>query len=74
MKYFIAYKDEYGKDFNGLPWIIPESGFDDITFAKRIKQDLTKRGFIDVKVFKSKYTCLSPNTGWDYVNDNEIEK
>ena len=29
MKYFIAYKDENGKDFNGKPWLIPEDGYDD---------------------------------------------
>ena len=38
MKYFIAYKDENGKDYNGQPWLIPEDGYDDKDFAKMVKE------------------------------------
>jgi hypothetical protein len=70
MKYFVAYKDENGKDYNGQPWIIPEDGYDDKDFAKMVKNDMIKRGFKNVILFECKN--VPENVDWDFVEDNEL--
>jgi len=72
MMYFIAYKNENGKDFNGLPWIMPEGGFDDINLAINIKNDFIRRGFKDVKLFSTKNTDMFEQFDWDFVNNNLV--
>ena len=72
MKYFIAYKDEHGKDFNGQPWIMPEGGFDDIEFTKNVKNDFIRRGFKDVTLFMCNE--VPEEIDWEFVNDNAYEE
>jgi len=70
MNYLIAYKDNEGKDFYGKPWLIPDGGTEDLSFAKMIKEDFLKRGFKDVKIF----ACdeIPEEVDWDFVEDNEL--
>ena len=70
MNYLIAYKDENGKDFYGKPWLIPDGGTEDLSFAKMIKEDFLKRGFKDVKIFKCDE--IPEEVDWDFVEDNEL--
>jgi len=71
MNYYIAYKDNNGKDFNGQPWIIPEDGYDDLNFAKRITNDLINRGFVDVTLFGCNEP-LDEEVDWQFVEENKI--
>ena len=70
MNYFIAYKDQNGKDFDGQPWIMPEGGFEDIELAKLVANDFTNRGFINVTLFG----CIDipEEIDWDFVDENRI--
>lgn len=70
--YFIAYRDVNGKDFDGLPWVIPEGGFDDIKMARNVKNDFIRRGFKDVKLFLTEDTNTLDEFDWDFVNDNLV--
>lgn len=72
MTYFIAYKDVNGNDFGGLPWVIPEGGFDDIKMAKNVKNDFIRRGFKDVKLFLTKTTDIFERFDWNFINDNLV--
>ena len=69
--YFIAYKDKNGNDFHGLPWIIPEGGFDDINIAKGVKNDFINRQFKEVILFKC--NCIPEEIEWNFVKDNKID-
>lgn len=70
MNYLIAYKDNNGKDFYGKPWLIPDGGTEDLSFAKMIKEDFLKRGFKDVKIFGCNE--IPEEVDWDFVEDNEL--
>lgn len=70
--YFIAYRDVNGKDFDGIPWVIPEGGFDDIKMAKNVKNDFIRRGFKDVKLFLTEDTNISDQFDWYFVNNNLV--
>lgn len=70
MNYLIAYKDENGKDFYGKPWLIPDGGTEDLSFAKMIKEDFLKRGFKDVKIFECDE--IPEEVDWDFVENNEV--
>ena len=72
MNYYIAYKDVNGKDFNGLPWITPEGGFDDIKMAKNVKNDFIRRGFKNVKLFLVEMTDMFEQFDWNFVNNNLV--
>lgn len=71
MNYFIAYKDSFGNDCDGKPWIVPDGGFTDMSLAKRVRDDMINRGFLDVKLFESEY--VDDYYDWDFVDDNIIE-
>lgn len=70
MKYFIAYKDKLGNDFKGLPWIIPEGGFEDLDITNKVKNDFINRGFKNVILF----TCnnIPKEIDWGFVNKHKI--
>jgi len=72
MNYYIAYKDVNGKDFDGLPWVIPEGGFIDIKIAKNVKNDFIRRGFKDVKLFSTKIIDMFEQFDWNFVNNNLV--
>lgn len=71
MNYYIAYKDNNGKDFNGQPWIIPHGGFEDLVFAKLVASDFTNRGFINVTLFGCNKP-LDKEIDWQFVEENKI--
>lgn len=65
--YYIAYKDSKGNDCHGCPWLWNEYPIDK-DFAIKIKNDLVRRGFKDVKVFK--YTSKLPEViNWKFVEN-----
>lgn len=70
MRYFIAYKDVNGKDFNGLPWVMPEGGFNNIQIAQNAKNDFIECGFKDVTLFACDET--PEEIDWDFVNANLV--
>jgi hypothetical protein len=70
MKYFIAYKDQFGNDFKGLPWIIPDGGFEDLDITNKVKNDFINRGFKNVILF----VCnnIPEEIDWEFVNEHKI--
>ena len=70
MNYLIAYKDNEGKDFYGKPWLIPDGGTEDLSFAKMIKEDFLKRGFKDVTIFST--NDIPEEVEWEFVEENKI--
>lgn len=71
MNYYIAYKDNNGKDFNGQPWIIPNGGFEELAFAKLVASDFINRGFINVTLFGCNEP-LDEEIDWQFVEKNKI--
>lgn len=71
MNYYIAYKDNNGKDFNGQPWIIPNGGFEELAFAKLVANDFINRGFNNVTLFGCNEP-LDEEIDWQFVEENKI--
>ena len=65
--YYIAYKDTKGNDCHGCPWLWNSEPMDE-ELAIKIKENLIKRDFKDVKIFK--YTSKLPEViNWKFVNN-----
>lgn len=73
MIYIIAYKDENGFDYQGLPWLtsLTDNKEDVIENAQRCIES----GFKDVTIFSTDENTLErmENINWDFVNENKIE-
>lgn len=73
MIYIIAYKDEFGFDCEGLPWLtgLTENEADAFNTANKCRE----AGYKDVTVFSSDKDTIErmENIGWTFVNENKIE-
>ena len=66
--YDIAYRDEDGLDFNGLPWL--QGCEESLDMAKSFAEELICKGCCDITIFKN-YGDIEEVT-WDYVNEHKI--
>ena len=75
IKFLIAYKDKYGKDYDGYPFII-DFGQNEIV-AKDNFNKMTTNGYKDVILFKIKESdkdnleTMNVIT-WEFAKDNSI--
>ncbi len=71
MKYYIAYKDRFGKDFHGTPWIQPEGGIDNLVDAKKIKYKVRFQHCTNLILFGCDEE-LQETVTWTYVDEHKI--
>ena len=71
MKYYIAYKDRFGKDFHGTPWIQPEGGIDNLNDAKKIKYKMRFQHCTNLILFGCDEE-LQETVTWTYVDEHKI--
>lgn len=68
----IAYKDENGKDFNGIPWLL--DGIDNMQECIGEEQRLIGEGCRDVIPFKfASKRGAQDIYDWNYVQENRIK-
>lgn len=67
-KFGLAYRNEYGHDFYGVPFVIE---LDSLEKCKNIKSDMEKCGYQDMIIFKIGKDAPEDIT-WEYVVNNKI--
>ena len=72
-KYFVAYKDEDGSSFHGLPWIAPnELGFSDLESAKLEETLMNNKGYQNVAAFEADVNDQPEEFTWNYVTQHRV--
>lgn len=67
MLHIIAYRDQTGKDFNGLPWFRFVS--DDISYAKKQAEQMALE-YKDVVLAECEDEELPETVTWDFIYDH----
>ena len=72
VKYLIAYKDKYGKDYCGHPWILDfEQEKESAVFEMN---SLREKQFQDVTLFSAIEEEIKGIITWEFVNKHKIEE
>lgn len=72
LNYLIAYKDKYGKDYNGNPWILDFG--EDKKAALEDREKMNQRNFQDVTLFTATEDEIEGTITWEFVNNHKIEE
>lgn len=70
MRYYIAYKDSFERDFHGTPWIYPEGGFDSLIETKNAKHIIEFQHCTNLTIFGCKR--IPETVTWSYVDEHKI--
>jgi hypothetical protein len=70
-RYYIAYKDEDGNDFNGFPWIDPQCGTISMDKIKLMVSDMSNSGYQNVIPFVVDGE-IPEIVDWNYVEQHKI--
>lgn len=70
-RYFNAYRDKDGTDFQGTPWI-DELSSKKKTFAMLSNISLKEQGYKEVRCFEAYEDDIPEIITWDYVREHEI--
>lgn len=71
--YFIAYKDQDGNDFNGLPWIEEIVEGDQSLTAARNRKSVYENVFTSIVIFECDENNIPEEITWDFVNEHKVE-